>query len=129
MNLVAKEYVAARIDNDGVLVLSEFAGSAHELPEALIVNPYCIDEMADAFARALTMNQAERRQRMTGLRRTVLARDVRWWASSFLRDLTTDQSAAAEERGAILTFPGQCVVAASPAHTASRRVLRAAGGR
>jgi trehalose 6-phosphate synthase/phosphatase len=88
MNLVAKEYVAARTDLDGVLVLSEFAGSAHELPEALTVNPYSIDEMADAFARALTMSAAERRQRMEGLRRTVLARDVRWWASTFLRDLT-----------------------------------------
>ena len=66
MNLVAKEYVAARTDLDGVLVLSEFAGSAHELPEALIVNPYSIDEMAEAFARALTMSAAERRQRMEG---------------------------------------------------------------
>ena len=87
MNLVAKEYVAARTDHDGVLVLSEFAGSAHELPEALTINPYAIDEMADAFARALTMSAAERRQRMEGLRRTVLARDVRWWASTFMRDL------------------------------------------
>ena len=93
MNLVAKEYVAARTDLDGVLVLSEFAGSSHELPEALSINPYSIDEMADAFARALTMGATERRQRMEGLRRTVLARDVRWWASTFMRDLTNSTSA------------------------------------
>jgi trehalose-6-phosphate synthase len=91
MNLVAKEYVAARTDHDGVLVLSEFAGSAHQLPEALTVNPYSIEEMADAFARALTMCAAERRQRMEGLRRTVLAKDVRWWASTFMRDLANSQ--------------------------------------
>lgn len=99
MNLVAKEYVAARTDLDGVLVLSEFAGAAHELPEALTVNPYCIDEMADAFYRALNMCGAERRQRMEGLRRTVLARDVRWWASTFLRDLTGLQAVSTMDRG------------------------------
>jgi trehalose 6-phosphate synthase/phosphatase len=99
MNLVAKEYVAARTDLDGVLVLSEFAGAAHELPEALTVNPYCIDEMAEAFYRALNMCGAERRQRMEGLRRTVLARDVRWWASTFLRDLTGLQAVSTMDRG------------------------------
>jgi trehalose 6-phosphate synthase/phosphatase len=94
MNLVAKEYVAARTDHDGVLVLSEFAGSANELNEALTVNPYCVDDMSEAFWRALNMGVAERRQRMEGLRRTVLARDVRWWASTFLRDLTGAQGVA-----------------------------------
>jgi trehalose 6-phosphate synthase/phosphatase len=98
MNLVAKEYVAARTDVDGVLVLSEFAGSAHELPEALTINPYAIDEMAEVFARALTMCATERRQRMEALRRTVLARDVRWWASTFLRDLNSSQAVAPIDR-------------------------------
>jgi trehalose-6-phosphate synthase len=87
MNLVAKEYVASRTDRDGVLVLSEFAGAADELPEAVSVNPYAIDDMADAFARALSMGAVERRQRMDALRRSVSARDVRWWSSAFLRDL------------------------------------------
>ena len=87
MNLVAKEYVAARTDGDGVLVLSEFAGASPELPEAVTVNPYAIDEMADAFHRALTMTEIERRQRMASLRRQVIARDVRWWTSAFTRDL------------------------------------------
>jgi trehalose 6-phosphate synthase/phosphatase len=100
MNLVAKEYVAARTDHDGVLVLSEFAGSAHELQEALIVNPYAIDEMAEAFARALAMSASERRQRMEALRKKVLARDVRWWASTFMRDLTTSQPIASIDQGA-----------------------------
>ena len=94
MNLVAKEYVAARTDHDGVLVLSEFAGAANELPEALMVNPYCVDDMSEAFWRALNMGATERRQRMEGLRRTVLSRDVRWWASAFLRDLTGTQGIA-----------------------------------
>jgi trehalose 6-phosphate synthase/phosphatase len=107
MNLVAKEYVAARTDLDGVLVLSEFAGCANELPEALTVNPYSIDEMADAFARALTMGVTERRQRMEGLRRTVLARDVRWWASTFMRDLTSSQLVASFDRGLMPIATGQ----------------------
>ena len=65
MNLVAKEYVASRVDEDGVLVLSEFAGAADELGEALIVNPYDIDGVADSdAARALTMPPSERQPRM-----------------------------------------------------------------
>jgi trehalose 6-phosphate synthase/phosphatase len=125
MNLVAKEYVAARTDHDGVLVLSEFAGSAHELPEALTVNPYSIEEMADAFARALTMSAAERRQRMEGLRRTVLAKDVRWWASTFMRDLSNSQlfgssadrsvMARSAAGGAAAARPLTCAVAAGGA--------------
>lgn len=98
MNLVAKEYVAARTDGDGVLVLSEFAGAANELSEALSVNPYAIDEMAEAFERALTMNVPERRQRMAALRRSVAARDVRWWASTFMRDLKGSGAAVALDR-------------------------------
>jgi trehalose 6-phosphate synthase/phosphatase len=87
MNLVAKEFVASRADGDGVLVLSEFAGAATQLPEALSVNPYAIDEMAAAMKHALTMNVVERRRRMGALRARVVAHDVTWWASAFLDDL------------------------------------------
>lgn len=84
MNLVAKEFPASRIDEDGVLVLSEFAGSADELVDALIVNPYDIDGTAEAIHRALTMDASERTRRMRGLRATVLANDVHRWADAFL---------------------------------------------
>lgn len=87
MNLVAKEFVASRIDNDGVLVLSEFAGAAAELPEALMVNPYAIEDMADAMARALAMAASERQRRMAALRARVAVHDVNWWASAFLTDV------------------------------------------
>ena len=59
MNLVAKEYAASRVDNDGVLVLSEFAGAAEQLRTAVIVNPYDIDAVVDGIARAATMPQDE----------------------------------------------------------------------
>ena len=87
MNLVAKEFPAARVDEDGVLVLSEFAGAADELTDALLVNPYDVDGTAEAIHRALTMDEAERRQRMQRLRRTVQEFDVHRWAESFLRAL------------------------------------------
>jgi len=84
MNLVAKEFVAARTDEDGVLVLSEFAGAASELAEAVHVNPYDIDRTAQAFQRALSLGAGERRARMRGLRRRVLSWDVHRWVRSFL---------------------------------------------
>jgi trehalose 6-phosphate synthase/phosphatase len=87
MNLVAKEFPAARVDEDGVLVLSEFAGAADELTDALLVNPYDVDATAEAIHRALTMDEAERRQRMQRLRRTVQEFDVHRWAESFLGEL------------------------------------------
>jgi hypothetical protein len=70
MNLVAKEFVASRTDEDGVLVLSEFAGAASEMAEAIHVNPYDIDGTAEAYYRALTMPLAERRARMRSPRTT-----------------------------------------------------------
>ena len=84
MNLVAKEFVAARTDEDGVLVLSDFAGAAAELAEALHVNPYDVDGTADAVFRALTMTAAERRMRMRALRHRVVAHDARRWATRFI---------------------------------------------
>jgi trehalose 6-phosphate synthase/phosphatase len=84
MNLVAKEFVAARDDLDGVLILSELAGAAHELSEALIINPYDERGFTEAVARALDMPGWERRRRMQALRKRVAGRDVLAWASDIL---------------------------------------------
>ncbi len=87
MNLVAKEYLAARDDEDGVLVLSKFTGAAVELRDALIVNPYDIDGVADAVHRGLEMGFGERRMRMQRMRRQVMEHNVYRWAASVLGDL------------------------------------------
>ncbi|MBL8287142.1 MAG: trehalose-6-phosphate synthase [Rubrivivax sp.] len=86
MNLVSKEYVAARDDLAGVLVLSRFAGAARELHEALIVNPYHVEETADALHRAATMPAAEQRERMASLRTVVREFNVYRWAGRMLSD-------------------------------------------
>lgn len=87
MNLVAKEYVAARFDEDGVLILSEFAGAADELKTSLRINPHDIDGLKDAIMQAIEMSRAERRKRMRSLRRRVRENDVGHWSRSFLRTL------------------------------------------
>jgi trehalose 6-phosphate synthase/phosphatase len=87
MNLVAKEFVASRRDEDGVLVLSEFAGAAAELDGAVVVNPYDVEGVAQAIQHALAMPAAERRARMRSLRRRVREHDVSTWAREFLRQL------------------------------------------
>lgn len=87
MNLVAKEYLAARDDEDGVLVLSKFTGAAVELRDALIVNPYDIDGVAEAIHRGLEMGRQERRVRMQRMRRQVREHNVYRWAASVLGDL------------------------------------------
>ena len=87
MNLVAKEFVAAREDLDGVLVLSELAGASHELTDAIIINPYDIDGFASALDWALEMPQHERYRRMRALRRVVAGRNVFSWASDILEGL------------------------------------------
>lgn len=84
MNLVAKEYVAAQLEDDGVLILSELAGAADELQEALLVNPFDIDEVAEALHRALSMPADERRARMSALRHRVRSNDVQAWVGRFL---------------------------------------------
>jgi trehalose 6-phosphate synthase/phosphatase len=87
MNLVAKEFAASRVDDDGVLVLSEFAGAAAELHGAVTVNPYDIAAFADSIQRALSMSAEERRARMRSLRRRVLEHDVHAWADAFVQQL------------------------------------------
>ena len=90
MNLVAKEFIAARSDADGVLVLSEFTGAAAELAEALLVNPYDLEGTAEALWRALQMPSEERRIRMTALRARVGTYDVHRWAHEFLDRLGSE---------------------------------------
>ena len=87
MNLVAKEYVASRFDDDGVLVLSEFTGASDELKKALLINPHDIDGLKDAILKAIAMPKKERGARMRVLRKRVLENDVARWSSNFLKTL------------------------------------------
>lgn len=84
MNLVAKEYCACRTDDDGVLILSEFAGASAELGEAIRVNPYDIEQLSRAYEQALDMGAEERQARMRALRERVGENNVHRWARSFL---------------------------------------------
>jgi trehalose 6-phosphate synthase len=84
MNLVAKEFVAARDDRQGVLILSPFTGAAREMPEALLVNPYATDAFADALHTALTMPSAEQQRRMQRLRAQVAEHNIFRWAGLLL---------------------------------------------
>jgi trehalose 6-phosphate synthase len=87
MNLVAKEFVAARDDEQGVLVLSALAGAAHELEDALIVNPYDVDAFAAALEQAIEMPRDEQMTRMRAMRKIVAGRNVFNWASDILEGL------------------------------------------
>jgi alpha,alpha-trehalose-phosphate synthase [UDP-forming] len=87
MNLVSKEYVAARQDERGVLILSRFTGAARELHDALIVNPYDIESTAEAIAQALEMNVSEMVDRMRRMRRSVKERNIYWWAATLIGEL------------------------------------------
>jgi trehalose 6-phosphate synthase len=91
MNLVAKEYVACRFEDDGALVLSEFAGAANELRQAWLVNPYDINGMKAALMEAYDADEREINRRMKAMRKTVLAHDVVAWANSFLEGLSAER--------------------------------------
>ena len=97
MNLVAKEFVASRDDERGVLVLSQFTGAARELPEAIIVNPYDTDQCAAALQMALTMPAGEQRARMRLMRGLVQEFNVYRWAGRMLID-----AAGMRRRGRLL---------------------------
>jgi trehalose 6-phosphate synthase len=85
MNLVSKEYAACQVDKNGVLILSEFAGSASQLHRgAILVHPYDIENVADAINQALTMPALERRKRMESLQRTIKHYDIFWWMDLYL---------------------------------------------
>lgn len=88
MNLVAKEFVAVKRDDPGVLILSEMAGAADELKEALIINPNDIDEIEGAFLDALTMSEEEKILRMSKMQETVSRQTVNKWARDFIKELT-----------------------------------------
>jgi trehalose 6-phosphate synthase/phosphatase len=87
LNLVAKEYVASRVNGDGVLVLSEFAGAARELQSAVLVNPHDLNGVAAALEQAVAMPIEEQRRRMGRMRRQVQTHDVFDWAQKCLTDL------------------------------------------
>jgi trehalose 6-phosphate synthase len=87
MNLVAKEYVAARRDGTGALILSEFAGAADQLTQALLINPHDIAGVKDAITTAITLPQGVATRRMKAMRRQILVHNVEEWSSSFLARL------------------------------------------
>jgi trehalose 6-phosphate synthase len=89
MNLVAKEFLAARDDEQGVLILSRFTGAARELHDALIVNPYDTEQMAEAIRLALELPAEERRERMRRMRRVVQEHNVYRWAGNLIADLSS----------------------------------------
>jgi len=95
MNLVAKEYVASRVDGDGVLLLSEFAGASDELTQAVTINPHDIQGLKDAIMTAVEMPEQERRRRMRALRRRVRDNDVEAWSRRFLGDLAAAREGSA----------------------------------
>jgi len=90
MNLVAKEFCAARVDGDGVLVLSEFAGAAVQLDSAILTNPFSNKSMDHAVLQALSMGEDERRHRMSTLRELVGSQDVRFWAEDQMKALARE---------------------------------------
>jgi trehalose 6-phosphate synthase len=104
MNLVAKEFVGARDDERGVLILSEFTGAARELPEALIVNPYDADQCAAALHLALSMSETEQRDRMRLMRGLVAEFNVFRWAGRMLLD-----AAAMRRRSRVTHKPGTLI--------------------
>lgn len=87
MNLVAKEYIASRGDEQGALILSQFAGASHELVDALIVNPYDTEQLADAIHRALEMSPEEKRARMSRMRAYVREHNIYRWAGNLISEL------------------------------------------
>jgi trehalose 6-phosphate synthase len=98
MNLVAKEFVATRDDEQGVLILSQFTGAASELPDALVVNPYNIDQCAAAMHLALMMPPTEQRTRMRSMRGIVQEYNVYRWAGRMLMDAARMRQRARVQR-------------------------------
>jgi trehalose 6-phosphate synthase len=87
MNLVAKEFLAARRDERGVLILSQFTGAARELRDALLVNPYDIDQTAEAIRVALEMEPEEKQMRVHRMRRVIKEQNIYHWAGSLITEL------------------------------------------
>ena len=108
MNLVAKEFVSVRDDGDGVLILSRFTGAARELRDALLVNPYDVDEMAEAIRGAVEMPAGERRSRMARMRQVVREHNIYRWAGRLLGELARlpARPIAPTERAPLTPAPG-----------------------
>jgi trehalose 6-phosphate synthase len=108
MNLVAKEFVAARDDERGVLVLSQFTGAARDLTEALVVNPYDLGQASDALAMALRMPDDEQRERMRSMRRLVSEFNVYRWAGRMIVDAAElrRRERISGRLSSVLTFKG-----------------------
>jgi trehalose 6-phosphate synthase len=92
MNLVAKEFIAARNKNDGVLILSRFAGASQELPGSILVNPYDIEQTADAIRAALEMPKEQQLHKMKQMRRVIMGHNVYAWAAGILRTMASIQN-------------------------------------
>jgi len=93
MNLVAKEFVSSRYDEDGVLILSKFTGAAREMTEALLINPYAIDDIAETIVGAIEMPQETRKKRMISMRNKVRNNNIYGWAADILTELVKIESA------------------------------------
>jgi trehalose 6-phosphate synthase len=92
MNLVAKEFIAARNQNDGVLILSQFAGASQELLGAMIINPYDTEQTADAIKSALEMSKETQHHKMKQMRRVIMGHNVYSWAADILKTMTSIQN-------------------------------------
>lgn len=103
MNLVAKEYIASRIDKTGVLILSEMAGSANEMNESLLINPNNFEQIADALNQAITMPIEEQQERNTHLQKRLQRYNVEKWANSFMNSLNAQKDRDAENVSKRLT--------------------------
>jgi len=97
MNLVAKEFLAARRDESGVLILSQFTGAARELRDALLVNPYDIDQTAEAIRIALEMEPEEKQMRVQRMRRVIRENNIYRWAGDLITELCDVRLDGAED--------------------------------
>jgi trehalose 6-phosphate synthase len=106
MNLVAKEFVSSRFDEDGVLVLSSFTGAAREFNTALCINPFAPDEVADAMHQALVMSPVEKARRMQRMRAAVESNNIYRWAGKILEHALRVESAesAVEDLTSVMTI-------------------------
>lgn len=105
MNLVAKEYVATRNQNTGTLILSRFTGASQELHGAVIVNPYDIEQSADAIKLALEMDKEEQFQRMRQMRQSILRNNIFFWASELIRTMAAIQPDMEKQQPGLITGP------------------------
>jgi trehalose 6-phosphate synthase len=87
MNLVAKEYVGERGDLSGALILSQFTGAARELTDAILINPYSIEEFADSIKLAIEMPKEEKKKRMENMRKVIIENNIYRWAANIITEL------------------------------------------